>query len=325
MVKKVEISHKTVIFTVAFLGCLWLLFLIKDIILELFLALLVMAILNPYVTKLTKKNIPRMASVLISYVIVFLIVGFSVASIIPPLVDQTTSFINNLPRFMDNIGLPSFVSDQIIQQSLTELGSLPAQLGKVISSLFSNVLGVVTVLVFAFYLLSERDLLDEQLGSIFGAKKQREIEQTLAKVEDKLGNWARAELLLMFVVGLTNYLGLRLLGIPFALPLAILAGIFEIIPYAGPILAAIPAVLIGFGLSPVIGLAVAALAFLIQQLENYALVPGIMKKSTGVSPIITLIALAIGFRIAGVIGLIISVPIYISAKVILRENLLSKE
>lgn len=325
MIKKVEISHKTVVFVALFIGSLWLLFLIRDIILELFLALLVMTVLNPYVTSLTRKNIPRMISVLISYVVLFLIVGFSVAAIIPSVIDQTASFINNLPRFMDNIGLPSFISEQIIQQTLTELGSLPAQIGKVIASLFSNVLGVVTVLVFAFYLLSERDLLDNQLSSIFGSNRQKEIERMLKIIEEKLGGWARAELLLMFVVGLANYLGLKLLGIPFALPLSVLAGLFEIIPYAGPILAAIPAILIGFGLSPMIGLAVAALAFLIQQLENYALVPGIMKKSAGVNPIITLIILAIGFRIGGVVGLIISVPIYISTKVILTERLLVKE
>ena len=129
----------------------------------------------------------------------------------------------------------------------------------------------------------------------------------------------------MVVIGITNYVGLRLLGIPFSLPLSILAGVLEIVPYVGPILAAIPAVLIGFGISPVIGWAVAAMAFLIQQLENYVLVPKIMQKSTGVNPIITLLVLAIGFRLAGLVGLLISIPVFITIQVAARNYLINVE
>jgi predicted PurR-regulated permease PerM len=93
----------------------------------------------------------------------------------------------------------------------------------------------------------------------------------------------------------------------------------ELIPILGPTLAAIPAVLIGFGISPVIGLATAALAFLIQQLENYVLVPKILQQNVGVNPIATLICLAIGARLAGVAGLLIAVPVFISIEVVLRR------
>jgi predicted PurR-regulated permease PerM len=129
----------------------------------------------------------------------------------------------------------------------------------------------------------------------------------------------------MFVVGLANYIGLRLLGIPFALPLAILAGLLEIVPYIGPILAAVPAVLIGLGISPIIGVAAASLAFLIQQLENYLFVPKIMQKSAGVNPIVTLFSLAVGLEVAGIVGLLISVPVYITVKVLAGEYLLKNK
>ena len=91
------------------------------------------------------------------------------------------------------------------------------------------------------------------------------------------------------------------------------------VPYVGPILAAFPATLIGFGISPVIGWAVAAMAFLVQQLENYVLVPKIMQKQTGINPIITLLVLAIGARLAGLLGLFISVPVYITVQSYLRQ------
>jgi predicted PurR-regulated permease PerM len=163
-------------------------------------------------------------------------------------------------------------------------------------------LGILSVLIFAFYLLLARDKLDDQLLHIFGEKNKTKFGKTLDLLEKKLGGWARGELALMFLVGSLNFIGLTLLRIPFALPLSLLAGSLEIIPSIGPVVAAIPAIVIGFGISPYMGFAVVALAFLIQQVENYVFVPKVMEKSVGVSPVITLLALAIGFKLVGVIG-----------------------
>jgi predicted PurR-regulated permease PerM len=245
-----------------------------------------------------------------------------VAAIVPALAEQTTAFINNFPRLMSNLGVSSFVSDQLTQQMIAQLGSLPASIAKITLAIFSNIIGLVAVLVFAFYLLSERNKLDEQLADLIGSNKRDLIEAKLAQIELRLGSWARGQLTLMFIVGLANYIGLTLLGIPFALPLAILAGLLEIVPYVGPLIAAVPAVLIGFGISPILGSATAALAFLVQQLENYIFVPKIMEKSTGVHPIITLLSLAIGFKLLGMIGILIAVPVYITFQVFVQSYVL---
>lgn len=325
MPRKVEISYRTIIFTAAFILALWLVYFIRDIILQFYVALLVTAILNPLVTRLSRFKIPRIASILIVYAFLILIISGAVAVLVPPLIEQTSAFISNLPIFLSNIGFSKVISDQVVQQLLTQLGSIPAQIAKLLLSLFSNVLAVVAVLVFAFYLLSQRDSLEEQLENLVGDKERNRVSKVINLLEIKLGSWARGQLALMLVVGLANYIGLKLLGIPFALPLSILAGLLEIVPYIGPIIAAIPAVLIGFGLSPIIGSAVAALAFLIQQLENYIFVPQITKRSTGVNPVITLLALALGFRLAGIIGILIAVPIYLTIQALAKEYLLQKE
>ena len=323
--EKIEISHRTIIFAVFFVLFLWLLYVIRDTILQFFVALLIMAILNPLVTKLSKYKIPRSLSILLVYVLLVGLMSFVVATVIPPLIEQTTLFINNFPSFLDNLGVSSLISEQVIQQLLVQIGSLPAQAAKITLSLFSNVINIVTILVFAFYLLASRSKLDDQLVVFLGETKNNQINRVIDLLEKRLGSWAIGQMSLMFVVGLSNYIGLRLLGIPFALPLAILAGILEIVPFLGPIIASVPAVGIGFGLSPFLGLATAALAFLIQQLENYVFVPKIMQKSTGINPIITLLSLAIGFKLAGVVGLLISVPIFISASIISKEYLLLKK
>lgn len=324
MFKKIEISHKTIIFTVLFLIFLWFLYFIRDILLQLFVALLVMAILNPFVTKLTKLKIPRGISVLLTYLLVFGVFGAILAGIIPPLVEQSANFAVSLPKYLGKLGISGVISEKLTTQLFAQLVSLPGQIVKVSVSIFSNVLAVVTVLIFAFYLLLARDKLDDQLGIFFGEERKKEIGKLIDLMEERFGGWARGELTLMVLIGLFTYAGLTLLGIPFALPLALLAGLLEIIPTLGPILAAVPSVIIGFSISPLMGLATASLAFLIQQVENYVFVPKVMEKSVGVSPIITLLALAIGFRLAGLVGAVISVPVVITLQVLSKEYLLSK-
>lgn len=316
---KVEISHRTIIFTALFLLLLWFLYNIRDIIFIFFIALLIMAVFNPMVTKLSKAKVPRLISVLVVYLAAFALIAIMIAGIAPPLVDQSSRFANGLPNYLARGGVSSVISEQVIGGLIVQIGDLSGQIVKFGISIFSNLLAVITVLIFAFYLLLARDKLDDQLTSLFGDKKNKEIGRMIDLLEFKLGGWARGQVTLMILVGLSTFIGLTLLGIPFSLPLAILAGLLEIIPNIGPVLAAIPAVIIGFGISPVIGFATLALVFLIQQVENYVLVPKVMQKSVGVNPIITLLALAIGFKLAGVIGMAISIPVFITIQVIVKE------
>jgi predicted PurR-regulated permease PerM len=324
MLRKVEVSHRTIIFTALFLIGLWFLYSVRDIILELFVALFLMTILEPIVARLTKIRIPRALSVLLTYILVIGIFGGLIAVVTPPLVDQTASFINALPGYISNIGIRQEWSDQIVSGFLATASSVPAQIFQFTFSVFNNVLAIISVLVFAFYMLVAREKLEDQLGIFFGEEKKKQLGKILDSLETRLGGWARGELILMFVVGLGVYVGLRIVGIPFALPLSILSGILEIVPIVGPILSAIPGIIIGFGISPVTGLGVAALYFLVHQLENYILVPKIMEKSVGVSPIVTLIALAVGARMAGIIGAILSIPLFITLQVLTKEYLVKE-
>lgn len=324
MTRKVEISHRTIIFAVFFLLFLWFLYFIKDILLELFVALLLMTVLGPFVDKLTKIRIPRAIAVVVSYLLVFGILGGVVALVIPPLVDQTGSFVTALPNYLSNIGVTKNLSQDLVNEFLVRLGSLPGEIIKITFSLFSNVISVLTVLVFAFYMLLARGNFDNSLGLFFGDVRKKEIGSIIEELEVRLGGWARGELFLMFSVGFATFIGLSLMGVPFAIPLSILAGVLEIIPYIGPVVAAIPSMIIGFGISPVTGLGIMAMAFLIQQVENYVLVPKIMEKSVGVSPIVVLVALAIGARLAGVTGMIISVPSVITLQILLKRYLVKE-
>jgi predicted PurR-regulated permease PerM len=277
-----------------------------------------MTILNPTVTKLQRLKIPRAVSVLIVYILVFSLLSVAIALMIPPLIEQTANFALSLPSYLNELKIPSNMADQVVRELTSELGGVPSQILKISVSIFSNILAVFAVLIFALYLLLAREKLDEQLSSFFKDDHAKKIERVFDKLEQKLGGWARGQIILMFAVGLATYIGLLIIGVPFAVPLALLAGILEIIPNLGPVIGAIPAVIVGFSISPLTGFATLALGTLIQQLENYLFVPKVMQKSAGVSPIITLLSLVIGFKVAGVVGALLSVPVVITIGVLMN-------
>ncbi len=315
MPRKIDISHKTIIFTILFLLGLWLLFYLRVIIIELFIAFLLMTILDPLVNVFEKIKIKRGWAVLITYVLVIALFGGVIALIVPPLVQQTTNFISAFPGYLSNIGIDT-------SQIGNAAGGFANQIGGVLNftfSVFSNVVSVITVLVFSFYLLLGYSGLRGQLTNLLGEERGSKISKLIEIIQEKLGKWSRGELLLMLAVALGNYIGYLLLNIPYALPLALLTGIFEIVPTLGPIISAIPAVLIGFGISPLTGVGAAAVAFLVNQLENYILVPKIMQKSAGVSPLMVLISIAIGAKLAGVTGVIIAVPFVVTLQAVIKE------
>lgn len=325
MIRKVEISHKTIIFTVVFGALLWFLYSVRDVIFALFASLLMMAILNPLVTRLTKFRIPRGVSVLLVYILVVGVLGATIASLVTPLVNETSSFAAGLPRYLENSRIPVFLGMETTNNLLSQLVQIPGQVLSLSVSFFSNLVMVIGSLVFAFYLLLAREKLGGQLSSFLGEEKGRRIAKMIDNLEFRLGGWMRGQLILMLAIGLATFLGLILLGIPYALPLAILAGLLEIVPTVGPIFAAIPSIIIGFGISPFIGFAAAFLGLLVHQIENYLLVPKIMEKSVGVSPIVTLLALAVGAKLAGIAGIFVSMPVLITGQVLLKEYLSSKD
>lgn len=317
MSRKIEISHRTIIFTVLFLILVWVLFQIRPIIVSLFIAFLLMSALTPLVDLMVKVKIPRGLAIIVVYLgLLALLIG-GLGSLVSPLVDQTQRLAKELPNLFDQFGgwLGSLgisgVDGDLIAGQVSQIGSIPANLVTFIIFLFSNLIIVISVLVITFYMLLERKNLDQHLMLLFGGDGEQRAKVLIDKIEARLGGWVRGELVLMLIIGVMTYIGLLLLNVPYALPLAILAGILEIVPTIGPVISGIPAVIAALTISPLIGLATTALYFLIQQLENSIIVPKVMQKAIGVNPLVTIVALGIGFQLAGPLGAILSVPVFI--------------
>lgn len=311
--KKVEISQKTVISLTFFLISIWFLFQIRDILLALFISLILVGATNPLVTRLEKKGTPRWLAIFSIYLLLLFTLILAGVGLVPPLVDQTGLLIQAILGLSDSLSFLG-LSSEVVQAQLQSLGGLPSQIAKLAVSIFSNVATILGISVVTFYLLLEHKNLDQYLFSIFDFKKQKKAKAIIDTLEKKMGGWVRAQILLMTTIGFLSYLGFKLLRLKFALPLAILAGFLELIPNIGPTIAAIPAVIIGMMHSPLIGFLTLAWSLLIQQLENSLIVPKLMQKSVGVNPLVTILSLAIGFKLAGIKGAVLAIPVYLTVE-----------
>lgn len=322
---RVEISYKTIIFSAAFLLGLWLIYYIRDVIILVFLSIIFLSALLKPVNWINARGIPRVLSIVAVYLILIAVLSFTLGTVIPPFVAQTQDFAAKLPQIISDAGDSPFLSNfsterlaRILEGQVDRIGS---NVFAITSAIFSSVFLILTLFVLTFYLLLEWKSFIKLLASPFSGKQEKKIVSVLNKVENGLGQWVRGQLALSVIVGVLTFIGLTLLGIPYALPLSIIAGILEIIPIIGPIVSSIPAILIAITVTPVLGFAVAALFFIIQQLENHLLVPMIMSRVIGVQPPVVIIALLIGARLAGISGAFLAVPLIVVSKIIIKEIL----
>lgn len=321
MTSKIEVSHRTIIFIVALLAAIWVIIQIRDILFLLFIAFILMSALRPLVEWLANFKIPRLLSILLIYGIVFGFFGVSIAGAIPSLIVQSTKLIYDLPLVVERV-MPYWNID--VRALTQQIAPISENVFKLTFGIFSNIVTTLTVIVFTFYFLLERRHAESFLAITIGGSAAKQVITVLKDIEIRLGSWVRGELILMCLVGSGVYIGLTLLHVEFALPLAILAGMLEIVPMVGPIVSAIPAVLVALSTSPLLALSVVALYFIVQQVENNLVVPFVMRKSVGLSPLVTIFSLMVGGRLAGVIGAILAVPILLVLQVIVGAFLSQK-
>lgn len=314
----IEISHRTIFFIALFVLSCWLVFQIKEIIFLFFVSLILVGALNPTISRLEKKKLPRWLAILLIYLLLIALLALSIIGIFPPLIQQTGGFIKVVPDMLENLSFLGF-SDQVISGLLSELGALPGFLVKLSLSVITNLVNIIAVLVITLYLLIEHKNLDIHIFNWFGKDGKKRATDFVEKLEKRLGGWVRAQFLLMVFIGTLSYLGFLILGLDFALALGLLAGLLEIIPNIGPFVAAVPAVFFGFMISPLTGLATLAWTIIVQQIENNFLVPKVMKQAVGVNPVMTLLTLAIGYSIAGVAGAVLAIPTYIAVEAVIAE------
>jgi len=315
--KKIEISHKTIIFTVFFLLSMALLWQIRSIIVLIFVSFVLMQAINPIVRSFEKIKIPRILAILIAYVLIFVIISFGIAGIVPILVEQTGGLIESFPKIVQNIKI--FSENNIdLSSQFKILETVPSNIAKIAVSVVSNIFSGLIIFVITFYLLLEKNNFSKYSDGLFGEKYKIKYLKIMNNLESSLGHWVSAQFLLMTIIGIVSYIGYSLLGLKYAVPLAILAGLLEAVPNIGPIVAGIIAALIGLTISPLTALFTVIFGVLVQQLENNFIVPKIMSKTVGLNPLVTIILIASGAKLGGVVGALLVIPLFLTIQAIVK-------
>lgn len=323
MMRKIDISHKTIFFIAGFIGALWVIYQIKDVILLLFVAIILMSALSPFVEKLMKWKFPKGVAIGLIYLVIVLVIGSLLYLIVTPLIEQTSSLTTSLPHTIEKLMPPGTFNRNIVEQKITDI--FGNALGVTVT-IFSNVIAIVSVAVLTFYLLLDKDRFENLLSQAF-VNNQPRAKKLIKRIEDILGAWLRGQAILSLVIGVFSYILLFLLNIPFAMPLAILAGILEVVPVIGPIISAVPPIIIAYVSfpSPAVALFVGLGYLVIQQLESHIIVPQVMKRAVGLNPLVVILAIAVGGRLLGISGALLAVPITVVGQIIVEEIINSKD
>ena len=328
MTQKIDISTSTIIrFILIILGVVFI-YLVRDILLNIFIALIIAAAIDGPVDWMAKHKIRRPLGTAIIYLTIFSLFALFLYVVVPPLSGQLGTLASNLPEYLNKLGtgftaLQQKIGPGSLQQALNQLNDQLSWAGSnvlgTLVNIFGGLISAGMILVISVYLVIQDKGIKEFVSSLTPQSSQAYVINLAERVQLKLGSWLRGQLLLMLIVGVLAFIGLSLLKVKFALTLALLVGLLEIVPYIGPILGAAPAVALAFLQSPILALLVIILFIVIQQLEGYLIAPLVMKRAVGLNPLVIIISMIIGGNLGGILGVVVAVPIVATASVFLSD------
>jgi len=318
----IEISSAT-LFKITFiiLG-LFLLYYVADIAVVFLLSLIIASTVRVWVKSLEKLKIPKIVAIIFIYVVSLSLIILFLSLIIGPLTQEIASFSDKIPGYYQNINdvisqyvdtesleiiPPSF--DQISTTFFDRFKTLGTNIFGLLVEVFGGLTSFFTVIIISFYLAFEETGIEKILRILTPLKYENYVLDLWFKTELKFSRWLSSQLILALVVGISIFIGLTLIGVPYALLLGIVAGLLEIIPFVGPIISSIIGILIAFSVSVKIGFIATTFYFIINQVENNIIIPLLMKKVTGLNPVVIVIALMVGFKLYGILGMVIAVPL----------------
>lgn len=306
------------------------LFILRDLVLVLIAAVVIASAIEPMVRWFKRYKIARLPSVVLIYVFLALLLVAAFYFLLVPLLNETSSLLASLPSYLSStnlwapigdgtfLGSQQFVQDlsanfsiqDIVNQVQAVTNNLTTSIFSAFSFVFGGALSFFLIIILSFYLAVQENGIKNFLTTITPVDNREYVLDLWKRAENKIGLWFQGQILLVVIIGVLTYLGLTLIGIEHSLLLAVLAGLFELIPLFGPILAAIPAIAIAFlGGGITEALVVLAFYIIIQQFENQLIYPLVVKKVVGVPAIIVILALIAGGTLAGVLGILLSVPV----------------
>ena len=281
------------------------------------------------------RRLPRWLAILAIYAVLVAVVVFVGLLVIPPLVSQGSSLWAKLPtefnRFQTYLISHKLMTHRVTLEEAVQnapSGTGGNAVGTVlvaISSLIGGIFGLITILILTFYLLIEAGAMFEYLARFLPRGRRADVATAARTGVSKVSAWLRAQFILAGVMGTFSAIGLGLMGVPYFYVIALVAAIGETIPIVGPVIGGVTAVAVAITVSPKLALMVGAYFLVLHQLEANVLVPKIMERSVGVSPVAVLVALLIGGALMGLPGAILAIPTAALLSVIVEEIAAERE
>jgi predicted PurR-regulated permease PerM len=316
---------------------LWAAYLVRNVLLLIYISGLLAIGFSPTVRLIERqtvlpigtKRFPRWLAILVLYVMIIgSLVGIGFL-IVPPLVRQARQLYTEVPQLLDR-GLQFLIEKGVLDPEITlreavEKAPVPSgtdAVGTVVGAVvgvLGGVVGFLTILILTFYFLVEAESLRQSMLRLFPADRRAAVAAASRDITVKVSAWLGGQLLLGGIIGVTTAIALWLMGIPFFYVLALIAGIGELIPVIGPIISAIPAIIIAATISYQKAFLVLVFFVVQQQFENHVLVPKIMERQVGVSAVTVIVALMVGADLLGILGAILAVPSAAILQIVFNE------
>lgn len=320
----VTITPGSIITAILFGLLLVLVYYLRDLVLVVLTAIIIASAIEPGVAALMRRGMSRVLSVITVYASILLVFGSVIIFFIPPVLSDAANLLKQLPQSIESLNISdtthgllpwgtvadTFSSADLLSSLSAALSDTTGGVFTTVSAFFGGLTSLILVIVFSFYFAVQETGVDDFLRVVTPVKQQAYVLHLWKRSQDKIGKWMQGQLILGVIVGILLYLGLVILGVKFALLLAVLAAIFELIPVFGQILAAIPAIAVAFSGGGVTeALLVGGLYVVVQQFEAHLIYPLVVKKIVGIPPLLVILALLIGFKLFGFLGVLLSVPI----------------
>lgn len=272
---------------------------------------------------------PRWLAILLIYAAILAALVIIGTIVIPPLIEQAEELYRTLPAKIEQaqaqlvrIGIlrqPITIREAVQQAPSSGGGAAVTTIFGAVRGVLGGLLGLVTMILLTFYMLVDSNDIFSFFVKLFPRRHRAHVRSISAAVVSKTSAWLGGQLLLALIIGLTSAIGLGLMGVPYFYVLALISAVGEMIPMIGPILSAIPAILVAVTVSPALAAGVAVFFIVQQQLENTVLVPKVMGRQVGLSAVTVIIALGIGGQLLGVVGAILAVPTAAIIQVLVQE------
>lgn len=323
----ISITTGTVIKTVLILVVAWLIYYLRDFVLVVITAIVIASSIEPAIAALMRRKLPRLLSVISVYLSMFGVFFLMFYFFLPTVLEELATFLTTLPTYLDAFTragafdgysrflgtvAPSTVTGADIIESVRGALGVNGTFGSAFetaSNVFGGVFSFILIVVFSFYFAVIETGVDDFLRVVTPVKYHAYVLDLWRRSQHKIGLWMQGQLILAVIMGVLVYLGLTILGVKHALLLSIIAAVFEIIPVFGPTLAAVPAVIIGFvDGGATLGFLTVALYAIVQQFENHLIYPLVVTRVVGVPALLVILALIVGAKLAGFLGILLSVP-----------------